>query len=159
MNTRIVLFAPLALLFLLGCSDSNRRPSLTGLPDTGEPALHALNDSRLRELMDRMNNVMFDRFKTQPELDKERDIYARKMAATATELSSAVDTILTRMPALNLAEGEQTAFRGLAKKLRDEANTLRHQTDHRQFDAIPATLDLITLTCSSCHELFRKLNP
>lgn len=140
---------------LSACTSTPQPASQAGLPATGQPALHAVSDARLRELMDQMNSLMFERFITEPDIDRERRLYARKIADAADKLGLTVDAILWRLPALNLNPDEQGTFRALANKLREEANALNTQAKLNQIDAIEPMLDQITVTCSSCHTLFR----
>lgn len=151
-NLAIVIVATL----LSACTSTSQPTTHSGLPDTGQPALHAVSDARLRQLMDQINGLMFDRFKTEPDIDRERRNYALKMADAADKLGSTVDVILSRLPALNLNPDEQTAFRALAGKLRAQASILNTQAKLNHIDAIEPTLEQITATCSSCHSLFRK---
>jgi hypothetical protein len=152
-NLAIVIVATL----FSACTQTSPPATHTGLPDTGRPALHAVSDTRLRELMGHMNNLMLERFITQPDIDRERRNYALKMADAADKLGSTVDAILSRLPALNLNPDEQTAFRALAGKLREQAKALNTQAELNHIDAIEPMLDQLATTCSSCHTLFRKL--
>jgi hypothetical protein len=104
-----------------------------------------------------MNSLMFDRFMTQPEVEQERRRYTAGMADTARQLEATTDAILARLPALQLEQHEQTAFRALASKLRDEARSLHDQARKGATDELPATLERISSTCTACHGLFRKL--
>lgn len=144
---------------LLSACTSISQPAAThaGLPDTGRPALHAVSDARLRELMDQMNGLMFERFITQPDIDRERRNYALKMANAADKLGSTVDAILARLPALNLNPNEQMTFRALAGKLREQADALNAQAKLNHIDTMGPMLDQMTATCSSCHTLFRRI--
>lgn len=144
-------------MLISACTATSQPPAQTGLPDTGQPAFHAVSDAKLRELMDQMNSLMFERFMAEPDIDRERRVYALKMADAADKLGSTVDTILSYLPALNLNPDEQTAFRALAGKLRGQADALKVQARLNRIDAIEPMLDQITVTCSSCHALFRKL--
>lgn len=144
-------------MLLSACAWTQKPSGQTGLPDTGRPALHAVSDARLRELMDQMNSLMFERFMAEPDIDRERRNYALKIADAADELGATVDVILSRLPALNLSPDEQTTFRALAVKLRDQADTLKAQAKLNRIDSIEQTLDQTSATCSSCHALFRKL--
>lgn len=152
-NSAIVIVAAL----LSACTSTSQPATHAGLIDTGPPALHAVSDARLRELMDHMNGLMFDRFKTEPDIDRERRSYALKMADAADKLGSTVDILLSRLPALNLNPDEQTAFRALAGKLREQANALNTQAKLNHIDTLEPMLDQMTVTCSSCHTLFRKV--
>jgi hypothetical protein len=145
----------LALSLLAGCSATPEQ-RVKGLPDTGSPALHAVNDARLRELMDRMNSLMFERFMTEQDLDKERRRQTRQIAAAAADLHQAVDGLLARLPALRLSEAERVAFRALAEKLRAQAGELKARAEANQVDALPADLERMSYTCNACHLLFRE---
>jgi hypothetical protein len=142
--------------FLSACNAASQTPVHDKLPDTGRPALHAVSDARLRHLMDQMNALMFERFMAEPDIDRERRHYALKIADAADKLGSTVDGILSRLPALNLKPDEQTVFRALAAKLRDQADTLKAQAKLNRIDAIEHELNQTTSTCLSCHALFRK---
>ncbi|MGZ4999709.1 MAG: hypothetical protein ACXV7F_05375 [Methylomonas sp.] len=150
----LAIFMGVALLS--ACSSASGPVAQTGLVDTGPPALHAVSDTRLRELMDQMNSLMFERFLTEPDIDRERRIYAQKIAAAADQLGSTVDVILARLPALNLNQDEQMTFRALAGKLREQAHTLNVQAKLNHIDSIEPMLKQMTVTCSSCHTLFRN---
>lgn len=141
---------------LSACTATSQTAAQSGLLDTGQPALHAVSDARLRELMDKMNALMFERFIAEPDIDRERRVYALKMADAADKLGSTVDAILSRLPALALNPDEQLTFRALAGKLREQANALNAQAKLNRIDAIEPMLDQMTATCSSCHTLFRK---
>ena len=99
---------------------------------------------------------MFDQITTQPELDRQRREITLEMAEIAGRLLASVDAILVRLPALNLNESQQTTFRVLAGKLRDQAGTLQAQAQKNYSASIPGTVKQIKTTCSSCHALFGK---
>ncbi|MDD1623013.1 MAG: cytochrome c [Methylococcaceae bacterium] len=154
--TQLNLALVIGATLLSACTATSQPAAPAGLPDTGQPALHAVSDARLRELMDQMNALMFERFMTQPEIDRERRIHAQKMADAAEKLGSAIDAILSRLPALNLNQDEQLTFRALAGKLGEQAHALNAQAKLNHIDNIEPMLDQMTATCSSCHTLFRK---
>lgn len=158
MNRYITILS--TLLALNACSHSSGYPNTPAMTaDTGQPALHAVRDTELRGLMDRMNNLMQERFLTEQELDIERRKHARRIAGVAWEMSLTVEDILSRLPALKLSEAEQATFRALAGKLREQTRHLREEADRNQIDAIPESLNQIISTCNSCHALFRTLEP
>lgn len=128
-----------------------------GHSDTGQPALHALRDNHLRELMDRMDSLMQERFMTELQLDKERRKYSRQIAETAGSLAANVEAIIASMPGLQLNAAEQSTFLALASKLREEMGQLKLNAEQNHIDAIPENLHEINTTCTSCHALFRKL--
>lgn len=154
---RSILLIPL-LFTLLSCADSPPHSvSAAGRKETGQPALHAVRNDRLRELMDRMSNLMQERFLTEPELDIERRKYALQISSTAQDLAKTIDTLPSTLPALQLSTSEQTIFVALVSKLRDQTQTLREQAEKNRLDDIANTLEQMNTTCMSCHALFRKL--
>ncbi|WP_197492620.1 cytochrome c [Methylomonas methanica] len=153
------LYLSAIVLILSACSNqSNQHAHLEGgRIQTGQPALHAVRDNQLRELMDRMDNLMQERFMTEQQLDVERRKYSRQIGEAARNLAANVEIMIAAMPGLQLNAGEQTAFIALANKLRDEMRQLQLITEQNHIDAIPDSLHEINTTCTSCHALFRKL--
>jgi len=149
----------LILLTLTACYSPGGKfhSEIGGRSETGNPALHAIQDKQLRELMARMDALMQERFMTEPELDAERRKYARRIAVNAESLSQTVDSIVDRLPSLQLPRDEQHTFLALAQKLREQSRQLQEQAQSNQIDAIGGTVHVINTTCTSCHALFRKL--
>lgn len=145
------------LLALAACTQPppSRHPS--GLFDTGQPALHAVSDTRLRELMNRMNGLIFERFVTEPERDRETLKETDEIARTAADLGRSIDGLYARLPALDLNESEQATFRALADKLRNQASQLRQLAADRRLEDLSGQLAQISATCTACHGLFRQL--
>ena len=151
-----VLFIFMISFVISGCSARPQSTVQEKLPDTGHPALHAVTDAKLRELMSQMNGLMFDNYKTEPDIDRERRQYAKRIAELADTLSSVSDIMLSRMPALNLSADEQVIFQALDNKLREQANLLKMQAQLNRIDALDQTKTQIKQTCTSCHSLFRS---
>lgn len=147
----------LILLLITACSNPPApHYEIGGRSETGQPALHAIHDEKLHELMRRMDSLMQERFMTETQLDKERRRYSQRIADTARGLSETVDVIIGQMPKLALSADEQSTFLSLAKKLRQLAVQLHQQASGNQIDAIDESLHQINTTCMSCHALFRN---
>jgi cytochrome c556 len=146
----------LSLMSVASCGTSPPGMAPRALPDTGNPALHAVQNARLHALMTEMNSLMFDRMRTELDIDRERRRRAAQIAEVAQAMSRTIDGVLATLPSLDLAPGEQETFAALANKLRGQAGQLEKQARRNYVDAIPQTLDQMTLTCTACHELFRK---
>lgn len=145
------------LLALFSCADSTPRAiNNAGRSETGQPALHAVQDDQLRGLMDRMNSLMQERFLTEPELDVERRKYAQQISKTAQNLLPTIDAVLASLGTLKLSKEEENTFQALAQKLRKQTHTLQEQAAQNRLDAISSTLEQMNSTCISCHSLFRK---
>ncbi|MGR8935894.1 MAG: hypothetical protein ACU837_16165 [Gammaproteobacteria bacterium] len=122
----------------------------------GKPLPHAIESAQLRELMDRMDILMQESFMTEYEVDSERRKYALRIAANAEHLSKTVTAITHLLPSLKLNEEDQHTFLTLANTLGDQARVLETQAQQNQIDAIGNSMRHISVTCASCHSLFRK---
>ncbi|MDD2760838.1 MAG: cytochrome c [Methylomonas sp.] len=124
---------------------------------SGSPALHAVQDRELRQLMDRMNGLMMERFMTEHEMDIERSRYTRQIVEASKTLTVTATSLVNKLPGLGLSENEQAAFRSLAQTLGQHANDLQNQAKNHNFNAMSSTLHEMRATCQACHTLFRKL--
>jgi cytochrome c556 len=137
----------LALLPLAACSTSSLRPT---------PALHELEDRRLRGLMAEMNSlILSEKEMTDQQKDAKRREYSQKMAESAQALGATVDAILARSPKLGLSQTEQTTFQALSAQLRGQTQSLEKLAQGNFTDAMPKELDKIGVTCRACHQLFK----
>jgi hypothetical protein len=93
---------------------------------TAAPVLHAIDSNELRQLMDRMNNLMFERNLTNQEMDSQRRQVVSQIIVAADGVDKAIDRILSTLPKLKLDESEQNIFRSLAVNLRGEASILKY---------------------------------
>jgi cytochrome c556 len=141
------------LTVMAGCSAQPK-----SLPDSGRPALHAIHDSQLHQLMAEMNHLMFERMRTELEIDQERRKKSLKIAKVASEMSNTITDVIDTLPRLALSPNEQTTFLTLADTLRSRVKTLEEQAHRNYIDAIPETLEQIAATCTGCHHLFRTLD-
>lgn len=146
-----------ALAFALAaCGGSDaRRPAPPKLIDTGKPALHAIDSQDLRQSMQRMHNLMYERNLTEHEMDNQRREALYRVQQAAEGVEQALTDMRQALPRLHLEPDEQKVFASLADKLLIQAGQLKSQAQTLQLDAIPATLEAISATCTSCHELFR----
>ena len=107
--------------------------------------------------MQRLNNLMLERNLTEPELDSQRRRTILLVLEVVKGAESSLDCILETAQRLKLNEYQLKRFHALANKLRVEAKTLRIQAETHQLSSIPATLDKMNNTCTSCHALFRSI--
>ncbi len=145
--------ALISVLMGLAACASGPKPSPSNVAG---PALHAVQDKHLRELMAEMNSLII----SEKEMtDLQRDVrlhkYDLRMAETAAAMGKTVDAIVAALPSLKLSGTEQTTFLALADKLRRESAALRDLAGKTQSDAIPAQLERMDVTCKACHRLFR----
>ena len=147
------MFTLLSVCWVVACSTP--APTEVTLAE-GQPALHALQDTELRDLMDRMNGLMLERFMTEHEMDIERRKYTRQIIEAAGKLANTAQALIIKMPGLGLNASEQRAFLSLAQKLNQHAQRLQTQAEHHAYNAIPGTLSEMKSDCLACHTLFRK---
>lgn len=144
---------------LAACTPSaQQRVEAPALANTGVPALHAIDSNELRNVMRRINNLMHERNLTSQEMDSQQRLATTQVIDAAKGLDESIDGIIAVMPSLKLAPGEDTAFRSLAVKLRDDAYKLKFQAETHQLELIPATLERMSSTCNSCHALYRDFS-
>lgn len=151
-----IFLAILVVIFLYGCSASVVQDEFSNNGNNSQPALHAVQDEELRTLMDRMNGLMLERFMTEHEMDVVRRKYTRQIIDTAKTLQNTAASLIDKIPGLSLTTEEEKAFRILAYKLSQYANSLQIQAEHDAFNAIPGTLHEMKSTCMACHTLFRR---
>lgn len=137
-------------------SNSKHRSHPVEPPETGEPAMHAVQNSRLEVVMHQINNLVYDQLNNEIKLNREGEIKTAEIADIAGQLADSEKSIVEILPSLKLKPDEASAFLALAGKLRTGALHLEELANQNQLQTIPATLDTITSTCISCHALFRK---
>ncbi len=137
-------------------SPSKQKSASVEPPETGEPAMHAVQNSRLQDVMHQINALVYDQLSSEINLSKERQIKTKEIARIANELARSEKSIIETLPTLTLKPDEQTAFVALAEKLRTSAVQMEELAKQNHLQGIPATLETITNTCISCHVLFRK---
>jgi len=146
-----------AIVVLLGCSASPQTRYPNTLHDTGNPALHAVQNERLSDLMLRMNALVFEQIRTEIEIGQDRRRKTLRIAEAAGKLQQSVDLIVAVQPSLNLEQHESVAFVALANKLKKQAIQLENLARDNQIEALAESMTQITNTCKACHSLFRKL--
>lgn len=128
-------------------------------PDNRQPiAQHASYDSRLRELMDKIEILSQERFLTDHEQDDERRKYTQQIATNAEQLARSTDGVIAKLPSLGLSAQQQQSALSLAEKLREQARQLQQQAQLHHIHAMSNHLQVIDTTCNACHALFKKLD-
>lgn len=123
------------------------------LENTGEPARHAVHGKRLRTLMHDLEALMFERQRTQIEIDEDR----RRYLARTVEVSNGLLESATHIAesADDLREDERASFMALQDKLVSQTKALSMLADAGRAEAISAQYGAITTTCNACHCNFR----
>ncbi len=125
-------------------------------PETGEPALHAIRDQQLEDLMLQINGLVYGKMRNEIDLKNEKKIHTTEIAKIAHELAMTVDYLREAMPRLNLLPNEQGTFLALADKLKSDAKQIEEFAKRDEIQYIPVQMQQIMATCTSCHSLFRN---
>jgi cytochrome c556 len=147
-----------AILLIPAGSCASPRPPAVELDDTGRPALHAVHGKRLRRVMKRMESLLQERQRTQPELDEERRAYAEDAAEIADDLLVSARYISEAESDLDLSSEERAVFLALQEKLVRQVRTLQALARQRTTRDLPSAFDQLTTTCNACHSNFRDLS-
>ena len=124
-------------------------------PEEGEGTLHAVQNERLREVMQGFNNLMFEQMYTELELDVERVRRSRKIAESAAELAKTTEYLPRYADELGLSPSEKALFLERADELRAKAVRLQEAAEGKDANAMRHWLMRLEITCNNCHRLFR----
>lgn len=145
------------LLMLTSCAhnrDSIDRPKLEG---SGEPTLHQVRSSTLREKMRSLKVLMFDNIYDELQFDEERARQAKSIAETAKSMAEVALNILNVKQELNLNADHAVVFRNYADQLKSQALALEEAAHQEKSDAYPSMIRDIVKTCNGCHSKFRRM--
>ena len=145
-----------SLIFFLCILNSCANQSFSILQNSVRQPKHAVQSERLQRLMNQINDLMYERMLTAPEIDSQRRIRTEEMAQTASNLVQTVQEIPKHLPSLPLSPDEQIVFLHLSKKLKDQAQLLKQEAEGNRIDIIPERLNQIDAVCTQCHRLFRQ---
>jgi hypothetical protein len=151
MNKTSLIIALSVATVLTGCASPERQ--LTPNNDK-QTLLHAIEGTKLTNLINRLHGLSFERKLTEPEMDSQRRQITLLVLEVADGAESILDCVQAGKPELKLDADKQQKVHSIADDLRDEVKTLRTQTQLYQLHDVPATLQRLDATCTSCHELF-----
>lgn len=123
------------------------------LEETGEPAQHAVHGKRLRTLMRDLEALLFERQRTQIEIDEDRRRYLARTVEVSNGLLESAAHIADA--ASDLREDERPSFMALQNKLVSQTKALRILATTGRAEAIAPHYRAITTTCNACHSNFR----
>jgi|GEM_PF-768797 len=135
------------------CAWSEKDRYRARLEQTGKPAQHAVHGKRLRALMQDLEALLFERQRTQIEIDADRQRYFAQTVAVADGLLKSAAHIA--QSADDMRAEDRAGFMALQTKLVSQTKALRALAKARRADAVAAQYGAITTTCNSCHSSFR----
>jgi len=145
-----------------GCaSDGVPMPS-EGEEDLPLTTLHALMSKRLSLEFASLNALASDFYRTEAELDREREFQLTRIGELARRLQGTAETARTLdadtvTDAIPLSENDLRRFRTIAERLEYQAGTLATmaETGDLPLEEAREILVEIDATCDSCHRLYR----
>lgn len=151
MQNKSLIIALSVATVLTGCVSAVQQPAPNNDKQT---LLHAIEGTKLSNLINRLHGLSFERRLTEPEMDSQRREITLLVMEVADGAESILDCVQAGKPELKLDADKRQKVRSIADYLRDEVKTLRTQTQLYQLQDVPATLQRLDATCTSCHELF-----
>ena len=131
-------------------------PHALSPPETGQPALHAIRDKQLDEVMLQINALVYGQMRNELESAHEKKHRSKEIVKIAHEITKAVDSLSAAMPRLNLLPNEKVTFSALADKLKSDASQIEDEAKREDLQGVSARVQNIMSTCTSCHSLFRN---
>jgi len=121
-----------------------------------EPIMHAVHNNRLKEIMKELNALAYTQMLGEIDTSKHNQIRTKEIAKIAGQLVANQKAVLATLPSLNLEANEEKTFIALVQKLSSSAEQMQTLANQDNVQALPAKMDAIASTCTSCHTLFRK---
>jgi cytochrome c556 len=121
--------------------------------ETGRTILNAIHSDEIKNIMQRLNMLIYEREYTELELQQLNKKQIEMLAKEAIALSKTAADLPNITSLSKLTDEEQLTFNAMANQLRDIATELRIESDaNHETDAVYIKLQS---TCNTCHQLFR----
>ena len=146
-----------ALALASSCIQPSQRPYEKKLANTGEPALHAVHDQRLRELMAGLGDMALDRMPQELEPGAAGPAKSRDIARIADSLAETSLQIPRVLDQVRMGGEDRRVFEALAARLSDEAAELAMLARRNDVPGMRTMLEAMIITCNACHKSFRIL--
>ncbi len=126
-----------------------------GLEAAPAPAVHAVHDERLRQVMRVIERLDFERLPQALDKREERGRWVEELRGLAGALAASAESIRSVAPDLELEEHERETFLALTTRLQERARALEREADELPAEALRERARGIEETCDRCHERFR----
>lgn len=142
--------------FLSGCSGVDRE-TLPKLDEKGKASLHTVKSTKLKGVMNDLNNLVFERFYSEIDRDNMRVRYSKEIAGIVESMSDDIEKIRQSGDRLDLNEEQRLLFKNLAMELAQEGENLKRIAVEYRTENIRPTLDRMVDICNRCHSQFRDI--
>lgn len=123
--------------------------------EEASPILHAISSQELRDIMRRMNQLVYEREMTALQTQEIRTKRLEELLDTVSDLVNSADSLTTALPGLNLNKQDQITFKAMARQLQDEAQSVKRYAEDNDYISIDSVYQNLDDTCNACHRLFR----
>ena len=121
----------------------------------GQPALHGIYSEKLRTIMLRMNQLVYEREMTALQVQEVREQHLKELISTISELVKAAEVLTDAVPGIELKEEDQVIFRAMANQLYREAQDIGSMVEEKDYSDLDPAYRRLNETCNACHSLFR----
>lgn len=119
------------------------------------PILHAVSSQELRDIMRRMNQLVYEREMTALQIQAIHTKRHKELVDTVSDLVNSTDDLTKALPGLNMEKHDQITFKAMASQLLKEAKKIKRFAEENDHNAINSVYQDLDDTCNACHRLFR----
>jgi cytochrome c556 len=120
-----------------------------------QPALHGIYSEKLKTIMLRMNQLVYEREMTALQVQEVREQHLQQLINTVSELVKASEVLTDAIPGIELSTEDQVIFRAMANQLYREAQNIGIMVEEKDYSALDSAYQRLNETCNACHGLFR----
>lgn len=120
-----------------------------------QPALHGIYSEKLKPIMLRLNQLVYEREMTALQVQEVREQQLRHLIDTVADLVKASEVLTDAVPGIELNKEDQVIFRSMARQLFGEAQNIEVLVEEKNYAALDPAYRRLNETCNACHNLFR----
>ena len=116
---------------------------------------HVVTSQKLRDIMGRMNALLYEREQTALELELIRSRYLQTLVTAVEDLALQSDDLAGLLGNSRLDAKDQERFRVLVDELHTRVVRLQLAAESGDYSALNDAYHRVVETCSGCHAIFR----
>ncbi len=124
--------------------------------ETGKTLLKVIHSDEIRNIMRKLNSLVYEREYTELELRKINKKQIELLVIEAAALSKTAANLPNITSLNNLDDESQLTFNAMVNQLQNISIELKGATEHNHQDEINAAYIKLQDTCNTCHTLFRE---
>lgn len=119
------------------------------------PLIHVIISDRIRDIMQKLNQLMNERGLSALEIMEYRVEYLKDLIITSNELVKAAENMTDAIPGVRIEPQNQVTFEALAKQLQEQAINIAFLAEQTDEEGLEPAYQRMSQTCNACHALFR----